>query len=265
MWAEVAPAATQLWTSSGRRPAGLRHGRHRRRRATVPLRPVRRAGGRGAALGRDRRRLLPRPPVPGRPGRRRRCSCGRSTSPAPPRRVLELELPGVAAESEGLDVLDARGGLLHWLLSPFAPGGKAPTYGTGHSELLTFVAAADARLRVRVAPAHVVAGRATRVTVTVTHRYSGRVHRVCGCPRGRRRRARAHGSRRDGPGDRGPVAAGSRPGHGDEGAPARGRRSCRPRPLSAFARNSVIEGGVSGRRRLWSSSRELRGITSGFR
>ena len=78
--------------------------------------------------------------------------------------MLELELPGVAAESEGLDVLDARGGLLHWLLSPFARGGKAPTYGTGHGELLTLVPRADAGLRVRVA-GHVVAGRATRVTV----------------------------------------------------------------------------------------------------
>ena len=92
----------------------------------------------------------------------------------------------MAAESEGLDVLDARGGVLHWLLSPFAPGGKAPTYGTGHSELLTFVAATDARLRVRVAPAHVVAGRATRITVTVTDRYSGRVHRVAGPRRAER-------------------------------------------------------------------------------
>jgi hypothetical protein len=96
----------------------------------------------------------------------------------PPR--LELELPGVAAESEGLDVLDARGGVLHWLLSPFAPGGRPPTYGSGHSELLTFVAAGDARLRVRVAPTHVVAGHTTRIVATVTDRYSGRVHRVSG-------------------------------------------------------------------------------------
>ena len=44
------------------------------------------------------------------------------TGATPP--VLELELPGVAAESEGLDVLDARGGVLHWLLSPFPPGGE---------------------------------------------------------------------------------------------------------------------------------------------
>jgi hypothetical protein len=98
------------------------------------------------------------------------------TGATPPR--LELELPGVAAESEGLDVLDARGGVLHWLLSPVAPGGAKPTYGPGHSELLTFVPAAEARLRVRVTPARVVAGRTTRVTVTVTHRYAGRVHRV---------------------------------------------------------------------------------------
>ena len=32
----------------------------------------------------------------------------------------------------------------------------------------------------RVAPGRVVAGRTTRVIVTVTHRYSGRVHRVSG-------------------------------------------------------------------------------------
>ena len=98
------------------------------------------------------------------------------TGATPP--VLELELPGVAAESEGLDVLDARGGVLHWLLSPFAPGGAKPTYGTGHSELLDLRPRRRRRLRVRVAPARVVAGRATRVTVTVTDRYGGRVHRV---------------------------------------------------------------------------------------
>jgi hypothetical protein len=43
---------------------------------------------------------------------------------------------------------------------------------------LTFVPAAEAGLRVRVRPARLVAGRAARVTITVTHRYRGRVHRV---------------------------------------------------------------------------------------
>jgi hypothetical protein len=70
--------------------------------------------------------------------------------------------------------------MLHWLLTPFAPGGAKPTYGMGHSALLTFVPAADAKLAVRVAPSHMAAGRATRVTATVTHRYAGRVHRVAG-------------------------------------------------------------------------------------
>jgi hypothetical protein len=178
MWAEVGPGGSELWTSSGRDllaydTAALAPG------TTAPVRPVRRLAGAvppsgvsGAAFYRGRLLLA------GQDGGALQVwSIDVSGATAP---VLELELPGVAAESEGLDVLDARGGVLHWLLSPFAPGGKAPTYGTGHSELLTFVPATDARLRVRVAPARVVAGRATRVTVTVTHRYSGRVHRVSG-------------------------------------------------------------------------------------
>jgi hypothetical protein len=45
---------------------------------------------------------------------------------------------------------------------------------------LTFVPAADARLRVGVAPVRLVAGHTTRVTVTVTQRYAGRLHRVEG-------------------------------------------------------------------------------------
>ena len=45
---------------------------------------------------------------------------------------------------------------------------------------MTFVPAADARLQVRVAPARAVAGRSTRLTVTVTERYAGRLHRVEG-------------------------------------------------------------------------------------
>ena len=178
MWAEVSPGGSELWTSSGRDllaydTAALAPG------ATAPLRPVRRLAGAvppsgvtGAAFYRGRLLLA------GQDGGALQVwSVDVSGATAP---VLELELPGVAAESEGLDVLDARGGVLHWLLSPFAPGGRTPTYGTGHSELLSFVGAADARLRVRATPAHLVAGRTTRVTVTVTHRYAGRVHRVSG-------------------------------------------------------------------------------------
>jgi hypothetical protein len=178
MWAEVSPGGTELWTSSGRDllaydTAALAPG------AAAPPRPVRRLAGvvppsgvTGAAFYRGRLFLA------GQDAGALEVWSVDVTGATPP--VLELELPGVAAESEGLDVLDARGGLLHWLLTPFPPGGAKPTYGTGHSELLTFVPAADARLRVRVAPARLIAGRTVRVTVTVTERYAGRVHRVEG-------------------------------------------------------------------------------------
>jgi hypothetical protein len=178
MWAEVGPGGSELWTSSGHDllaydAVAIVPG------AAAPLRPVRRlvgavppSGVTGATFYRGRLLLA------GQDAGALQVWSVDVTGATPP--VLELELPGVAAESEGLDVLDARGGVLHWLLPPFAPGGAKPTYGTGHSELLTFVPAADARLRVRVAPAHVPAGRTTRVTVTVTERYAGRVHRVQG-------------------------------------------------------------------------------------
>ena len=178
MWAEVSPGGSELWTSSGRDllaydTAALAPG------AVDALRPVGRlvgavppSGVTGAAFYRGRLFLSGQDT-----GTLQVWSIDVSGATAP---QLELELPGVAAESEGLDVLDARGGMLHWLLSPFAPGGKAPTYGTGHSELLTFVPATDAQLRLRVAPARLMAGRATRVSVTVTDRYGGRVHRVSG-------------------------------------------------------------------------------------
>jgi hypothetical protein len=178
MWAEVGPGGSELWTSSGRDllaydATAITPG------ALAPLRPVRRLAGAvppsgvtGAAFYRGRLLLAGQDA-----GALQVWSVDVTGATAP---VLELELPGVAAESEGLDVLDARGGVLHWLLTPFPPGGGTPTYGTGHSELLTFVPAADARLRVRVAPARAVAGRSTLVTVTVTERYGGRVHRVEG-------------------------------------------------------------------------------------
>ncbi len=175
MWAEVGPGGTELWTSSG--SDLLAYDASAVAPGAAPLTPVQRLAGAvppsgvtGAAFYRGRLFLA------GQDTGALQLWSVDVTGATPP--VLELELPGVAAESEGLDVLDARGGLLHWLLSPFAPNGAEPTYGMGHSELLTFVPSGDARLRVRVAPARLVAGRTTRVAVTVTERYAGRVHRV---------------------------------------------------------------------------------------
>ncbi|MGZ6695212.1 MAG: hypothetical protein ACXVFL_06145 [Solirubrobacteraceae bacterium] len=187
MWAEVAPGGRELYTSAGGdvlvyRTADLVAG------AAVPPRPARvlrgvvPAGGiTGATFYRGRLYLagqgagLPRlwslDPVAGGALR------------------VEAELP-VAAESEGLDVLIARGGLLQWLLTPFAPGGAKPTYGTGHSELVTLVPHAMDRL-------HVAARRAgRRVEATVRIVVSGHPLPVAGATvRGARRAATtdAHG------------------------------------------------------------------------
>jgi hypothetical protein len=134
MWAEVAPGGDLVWTSSGRdliayRTADLFAG------APVP-RPVVRlpgavppSGVTGAVF--DHGRLL-------LAGQDTGVLQVWSVDVGTGARRLELELPGVRAESEGLDLLRARGGVLHWLLSPFPPGGGKPTYGAGHSELLTF-------------------------------------------------------------------------------------------------------------------------------
>ena len=89
-----------------------------------------------------------------------------SIDPATGSRRLEAERT-IAGESEGLAVVPARGGLLHWQVMPFAPG-ATPTYGTGAGALLTFAPAgsADARRRPRatVRPTQ-VGGR--RVVATV--------------------------------------------------------------------------------------------------
>jgi hypothetical protein len=51
---------------------------------------------------------------------------------------LEIEKQ-VLGESEGLDIVKALGGTLHWLITPQGTGGKPPTYGDfGHSALIHF-------------------------------------------------------------------------------------------------------------------------------
>ena len=181
MWAEVSPDGRLVWTSSGQDLLAYRTAdiTPQAAAAGIPPRPVARLAGAvppsgvtGAAFYRGRLLLA------GQAGGPLQMWSVDLTGRTP--RRLEAELPGVAAESEGLDVLAARGGLLHWLLSPFAPGGRPPTYGTGHSELLTFVPRADARLRLSVTPARPVAGRPATLTARVTLFYAGRRHAVAG-------------------------------------------------------------------------------------
>jgi hypothetical protein len=138
MWAEVSPDGTRVWTSAGpdliayrtadlsaaNAAAGVRIRPVARLRGAVP-----RSGVTGAAFLDGRLLLAGRQAGPlelwsvdVRTGARRREA------------VLH-----VAGESEGLDVVADRHGLVHWLVTPFDPRGRAPTYGTGHSELLSFV------------------------------------------------------------------------------------------------------------------------------
>ena len=178
MWAEVSPDGAFVWTSSGPDLLGYRTADVSaanaaagvRIRPAVRVRAVPPSGITGAAFLNGRLLLA-----------------GQDTGPlqmwaVDPRtgaRRLEAQLH-VAGESEGLDVIDDGHGLVHWIVTPFDPRGRPPTYGVGHSELLSFVPAADARLRMTVAPARLRAGRTTTLRARVTLRYAGRVHTVAG-------------------------------------------------------------------------------------
>jgi len=178
MWAEVSPDGALVWTSSGpdllayrtadvtaaNAAAGVRI------RPAVRVRAVPPSGITGAAF-RQGRLLL----------------AGQATGPLElwavdvrtGAREREAELP-VSGESEGIDVVDDGHGVVHWIVTPFDPRGRPPTYGTGHAELLSFVPAADSRLRMTVAPARLRAGRAATLRVRVTLRFGGRGHVVAG-------------------------------------------------------------------------------------
>jgi hypothetical protein len=149
MWAEVSPDGRLLWTSSGPDLLAYRTAdvSAASAAAATPIRPVLRlpgavppSGVTGAAFA--GRRLL----LAGQNGLGPLQVWSVDVDGDGSRR-LELELP-VAMEAEGLDVVASGDGLLHWLLSPFAPGGRPPTYGAGHSEIVSFVRRGQSRLRV---------------------------------------------------------------------------------------------------------------------
>jgi hypothetical protein len=144
MWAEVSPDGRRVWTSNGpdliayrtadlsaaNAAAGVRIRPVKRLRGAVP-----RSGVTGAAFLRGRLLLAGQQTGPlelwsvdVRTGARRREA------------VLH-----VAGESEGLDVIAGPRERVNWLVTPFDPRGRAPTYGAGHNELLSFVPAARRR------------------------------------------------------------------------------------------------------------------------
>ena len=138
MWSEVSPDGELVWTSSGddllayratdvaqtnEGPAGPPiHSVRRLPRAVPP------SGITGATFVNGR--LF----VAGQDGGPFRIWSIDLTTGA---RVLEVERD-IAGESEGLAAASVNGGTLQWLIAPFDPQGRPPTYGTGHSTLLSF-------------------------------------------------------------------------------------------------------------------------------
>jgi hypothetical protein len=172
MWAEVSPDGRLVWTSAGPDLLAYRASdislAHAAAGAT-PIRAVRRLSGTvaptgitGAAFYGDR--LL----VAGQADTLFRVW---SIDPETGHRRLEIERT-IVGESEGLDVADVLGGTLHWIVTPFDPAGRPPTYPPPGNTLLHFVSRTPrGRMRVSAAPNRLIAGRRTRVRFTVTRQH----------------------------------------------------------------------------------------------
>lgn len=140
MWAEVSPDGRLVWTSSGRdlvayRSADISESHAATGPTSAPIRAVRRlrravppSGAHGGAFWRGRLLLS---------GSRRGVPQVWAVNLRTGKRTLQLRLPGTRAEVEGLAVAAAGGGTLQLLLAPGTT--RRPTYGAGHSELLSFV------------------------------------------------------------------------------------------------------------------------------
>ena len=109
-------------------------------------------------------------------------------------RRLEIERQ-LVGESEGLAVSQVLGGVLHWVITPFNPEGRQPTYGPNHNVLLHFVArgSQQGRLRLSARPPRARTGRRTRFRFRVTRRVGSDTVPVRGATvRLGRRRARTN-------------------------------------------------------------------------
>jgi hypothetical protein len=131
MWAEVSPNGQLLWTSSGSGDDLLAYrvkdvAPRNAAPDAAPLKPVRvlegavpPSGITGAAFWGKRLYLAGQDGGPFRVW---------SVDLRDGSRRLEIEKT-VIGESEGVEVVDALGGTLHWLITPFQTGGRPPTYG----------------------------------------------------------------------------------------------------------------------------------------
>jgi hypothetical protein len=132
MWAEVSPNGRLLWTSSGRDLLAYRVAAIAPRRAGGTIRAVRRlrravppTGVTGATFYRGRLLLA---------GQRGGLFEVWSVNLATGRRRLEIQRR-LRGESEGLAIV---GGALRWIVTPFDPAGRPPTYPGPGNVLLRF-------------------------------------------------------------------------------------------------------------------------------
>jgi len=188
MWAEVSPDGRLVWTSSG---ADLLAYRSRDIvRGAGPIRAVRRlvravppTGITGAAFYGERLLLAGQADT-------RFAVWSVNLATGGRRREIERTIIG---ESEGLDVVGALGGVLHWIVTPFDPAGRPPTYAPPGNALLHFVPTGPRRrLRLTATPRRLVVGDRTRVA------FMARVRRAPAAGvvvrfRGRRQRTSAAG------------------------------------------------------------------------
>ena len=170
MWAEVSPDGRLLWTSSG--PDLLAYRTADISRGAGPLRAVRRLAGAvppqgitGAAFYGDRLLLA---------GGTATAFSIYSVDLRTGARRLEIRRPATA-EAEGIDIVDALGGVLHWIVRP----------SSGSGNLLLHYAPVGTRpeLRLAVRPAAIRTGRRAVVRFRATrggHAVAGAVVRLGG-------------------------------------------------------------------------------------
>jgi hypothetical protein len=168
MWAEASPDGRLLWTSAGPdllayRTADIKPANAAP--AAAPIHAVRRLAGAvpptgitGATFYGDRLLLA------GQADTRFQVW---SVDLATGARQLEIERT-ITGESEGLDVVAALGGTLHWIVTPLDPSGRPPTYPPPGNALLHFRPTTPrAHMQLSVRPRRVRSGVRRRITVTV--------------------------------------------------------------------------------------------------
>jgi hypothetical protein len=177
MWAEVSPDGKVVWTSAGNDLLAYRASDVNPAIAApgaAPIRPIQRLPGAVPPIGITgatfyQGRLF----VAGQGvGGFQVWSIDTTTGA----RRLEIERD-FRGESEGLDVVRALGGLLHWQIQPFS---RMPTFGIGGGALLHFVPAGTLRLRIRVSPRSVFAGTSRRFRFRATFSSGGKRRAVPG-------------------------------------------------------------------------------------